>query len=494
LHFAAVWHESPKFISQDVFGLRPDAELKTCQQLAAGAWRPVAATAVVRGGIDREPTLAAVWHLPAVPDATTERLAQEQAMAAATLLRLNQPELVWPLFRHLPDPRLRTDLIHLLSQLGAAPEPLIDRLAAESDVSARRALVLCLGEFKSKQFQPDAWNHLLETLRGLYAEDADAGIHSAAAWTLRHWGYDDDARRIDGDPALRSAGSRGWYTTDHGYTMAIISGPVEFMMGSPNTETDRYKQEETMHRVHIPRSFAMAMKKVSVAQFQQFQPKFSYPIKYSSATDGPIVSVTWFDAVRYCQWLSQQENIPLAQWCYPPLAEIKEGMQLPKDYLSRTGYRLPTEAEWEYACRARAETSRYFGESRDMLDNYAWSFHNSAEGDLGEHAWQLGRLKPNDFGLFDIHGDVWEWCEDRYLPYPELPRSTAAEDVEQSELVIQDTEADRRVLRGGSFLNRAPIVRSAARNRYRASTANYYVGLRVVRTIAPDAAALHAGQ
>jgi hypothetical protein len=193
--------------------------------------------------------------------------------------------------------------------------------------------------------------------------------------------------------------------------------------------------------------------------------------------------VSWFNAVRYCQWLSEQEGVSPNQWCYPPLAEIKEGMQLPVKYLSRTGYRLPTEAEWEYACRAGATTSRYFGESREMLNNYARTFHNSAEGDAGEHAWPLGQLKPNDFGLFDIHGNLWEWCADRYCAYPELPRSEAVEDVEDSELQILDTEADRRVLRGGSFLNRAPIVRCAARNRYRASTANYYVGFRVVRTI-----------
>ena len=257
------------------------------------------------------------------------------------------------------------------------------------------------------------------------------------------------------------------------------------MMGSPATETDRYKQEETMHLERIPRSFAIATKKVTVAQFKKFEPKFSYPTKYSAAADGPIVSVTWFDAVRYCQWLSEQEKIPADQWCYPPSAEIKEGMRLPEKYLARTGYRLPTEAEWEYACRAGAATSRYFGQSREMLNNYAWTFHNSAEGDLGEHAWPVGRLKPNDFGLFDIHGNVWEWCQNRYLPYAELPRTLAVEDTEDNELQILDTEADRRVLRGGSFLNRAPIVRSAARNRYRASTANYYVGLRVVRTIAP---------
>ena len=89
--------------------------------------------------------------------------------------------------------------------------------------------------------------------------------------------------------------------------MAILPGPVEFMMGSP-ARTDRYKQEETMH-LEALRSFAIATQKVTVAQFKKFQPKFSYPTKYRAAADGPIVSITWFDAVRYCQWLSEQEKI-----------------------------------------------------------------------------------------------------------------------------------------------------------------------------------------
>ena len=144
-------------------------------------------------------------------------------MAAATLLRLNQAENVWPLFRHTSDPRLRTDLIHLLSPLGAAPETLVDRLAVETDVSARRALILCLGEFSEKQFHSgDSRNQLLDTLRRLFTDDPDPGIHSAAEWVLRHWGNDSDVRRLLGDPALLAAGKRGWYTTEHGYTMAIF--------------------------------------------------------------------------------------------------------------------------------------------------------------------------------------------------------------------------------------------------------------------------------
>ena len=101
--------------------------------------------------------------------------------------------------------------------------------------------------------------------------------------------------------------------------------------------------------------------------------------------------------------------MPKDQWCYLPneAGAYAEGMSIPADVLDRTGYRLPTEAEWEYACRAGAVTSRYYGHSIDLLDAYAWYQANSKE-----HAWTCGSLFPNDLGLFDMLGNEFEWCQD----------------------------------------------------------------------------------
>ena len=101
--------------------------------------------------------------------------------------------------------------------------------------------------------------------------------------------------------------------------------------------------------------------------------------------------------------------MPKDQWCYLPneAGAYAEGMTIPADVLERTGYRLPTEAEWEYACRAGTVTSRYYGLSIDLLDAYARYQANSKE-----HAWSCGSLLPNDLGLFDMLGNVFEWCQD----------------------------------------------------------------------------------
>ena len=124
--------------------------------------------------------------------------------------------------------------------------------------------------------------------------------------------------------------------------------------------------------------------------------------------DGPRNRVSWYDAAAYCNWLSRQEGRPE---CYEPNegGNYAAGMKIKPDALRLSGYRLPTEAEWEYACRAGAGTSRYYGASVDLLGRYAR--HNASSQ---EYAWLCGSLLPNDLGLFDMLGDMWEWCHDEF--------------------------------------------------------------------------------
>ena len=278
-------------------------------------------------------------------------------------------------------------------------------------------------------------------------------------------------------------GERRWFINSQGQTFTIIEGPVEFRMGSPPTETERIAGNEPLRRMRIPRRFAMAAKEVTIEQFQRFlklasisndryQLPPSFLNKYSPDPGGPWIGPDWYTAAHYCNWLSEQEGLPKDQWCYLPneAGAYAEGMSIPADVLERTGYRLPTEAEWEYACRAGAVTSRYYGQSIDLLDAYARYQANSKE-----HAWMCGSLFSNDLGLFDMLGNTTEWCQERWKASKPGRNAMNKDNINIYEFI---TEKSPRLRRGGTFNDPPAFVRSAIRNRYAPSNRNSNYGFR----------------
>jgi formylglycine-generating enzyme required for sulfatase activity len=245
-------------------------------------------------------------------------------------------------------------------------------------------------------------------------------------------------------------------------------------MGSPKDEPNR-RADETPHLRRIPRSFAIATKEVTVGQFRKFlkaKPGLGLAEKFhldGELDDSPVVGVTWFEAAQYCRWLSEEEGTRDDDWCYPAIPEIKDGMPLTRGYLAQTGYRLATEAEWEYACRAGAVTSRPYGNTDALLDRYA-------QYDRHGRSARVGSLKPNELGIFDMLGNAWEWCHDAKAPYPAGP----ADDLEQPGPVLA---TQPRVLRGGGFFSGAPELRSAYRREWHPHTSFGQAGFRVARTL-----------
>ncbi len=262
----------------------------------------------------------------------------------------------------------------------------------------------------------------------------------------------------------------------------VVLPPMEFLMGSPPREPDRdggvKGTSERQHKVLINRGFAIAAKPVTIDQFRRFASDFKDEPKFAPSGDCPAHHTTWYLAAAYCNWLSDKEGLGRTEWCYEPDAEGKyqAGMRLAANYLQRTGYRLPTEAEWECACRAESVTCRFFGESEELLGDYAWHVHNSMN-----RSWPVGSLKPNDWGLFDMHGNVWVWCQERHLGDYQVPAEGAA--LEDREDVAHVADTDPRLLRGGSFYNPAAYVRAADRYWYVPKHHFKNVGFRVARTI-----------
>lgn len=265
--------------------------------------------------------------------------------------------------------------------------------------------------------------------------------------------------------------------------------PGEFEMGSPDSEKGR-KKEEQLHAVRLSKGFYLGVHEVTIGQFSEFvrqtkykteaetdgqggygidkeSGKFGRNAKYTwrnpgfpQADDHPVVSVTWKDAVAFCEWLS-----------------AKEGKT----------YRLPTEAEWEYACRAGTKTAYSNGDDPLTLGNIANFADSTAKEKFSDWYWAgkatdgyiytapVGKFKPNAFGLYDMHGNVFEWCADWYKANYGTGESPAIDPTGPA------TGSDR-VVRGSSFVNSVPIVRSASRTSHRPVYRLSYVGFRVARS------------
>ena len=298
-------------------------------------------------------------------------------------------------------------------------------------------------------------------------------------------------------PVQRGGGEQrevpGSYAGPNGHVMVVIPSG-EFTMGSPPTERGR-SIDETRHQVRIPRAYAIATTEVTNDEFARFleavpdhgarwrratatrfgdPPRFA---QYSRTPDSPQVGVSWYDAARYCNWLSELAGLPEDQWVYPESIDPERGLDLPPNYLHRTGYRLPTEAEWEYAARAGTTTAFQFGDDVRLLADYGWYDANTNR----ERTYPVSQRKPNQWGLFDMLGNVWEWTFDRRLPYPSDGR--VSEDLEDDVRHVSNDAA--RTRRGGSFAYEWFTLRSAHRGdtTYFPDQTRDNVGFRVARTI-----------
>ena len=279
------------------------------------------------------------------------------------------------------------------------------------------------------------------------------------------------------------------YTNSIGMKFRLIP-PGEFMMGSTAEEIEKalkqdsidfnsalhptIRSEAPQHKVILTRPIYLCVNEVTQAQYEKVMGKNpSYFTSTGAGKDAvaalesinfPVETVTWYDAVEFSAKLSTQEKLR-------PFVLDDKTSNLSFD---GNGYRLPTEAEWEFACRAGTTTWYWFGDQNEDLSQAGW-YDKNCNGRV--HA--VCELKENSFGLYDIHGNVWEWVQDRWGPnYYELFQTQAAIDPRGPE-----TGGSYRVRRGGSWPVAETYSRGASRNAIPPTGSHADIGFRVALTV-----------
>jgi formylglycine-generating enzyme required for sulfatase activity len=260
----------------------------------------------------------------------------------------------------------------------------------------------------------------------------------------------DDAR--SGNPSVSSfAGTKvGQVLDDNCLTTPLVwIPPGKFTMGSPKGKNGGAAVENEV-QVTITKGFWLGKYEVTQLEWQTVMQTTPWNGKdnVKEMDDYPATYVSWDDAMKFCEKLTATE---------------RQAGQLPAGWK----YTLPTEAQWEYACRAGTTTRFSFGDKDGELGEYAWFIQN-AMNEGKEYAHSLGQKKPNPWGLYDMHGNVWEWCRDRYAKT--LPGGTDAE---------VSAGGSNRVLRGGCWNNTAWRCRSANRNSRTPGTRDDDLGFRL---------------
>lgn len=210
-------------------------------------------------------------------------------------------------------------------------------------------------------------------------------------------------------------------------------------MGAKDDDPEAYDDEKPRHQVTLP-AFWMGETPVTQGQYQAV--RGSNPSRFQGDLDRPIENVTWNDADRFCQELSRK--------------------------LSQEIISLPSESQWEYACRGGTDTRYFFGDDAAQQGNYAWYNGNS-----GNETHLVKQKKPNAWGLYDMHGNVWEWCADQWHKnYEGAPTDGS--------VWLSSDESEGRLLRGGSWDSIAKHCRSAYRDHYTPAYRFNGLGFRVV--------------
>jgi serine/threonine protein kinase/formylglycine-generating enzyme required for sulfatase activity len=397
--------------------------------------------------------------------------------------------------------------------------------------TARYALLLAIGEYAPTDIPPSRRETLIEQLADWYANDPNSGVHGAAGWLLRYLGQNEIADRIDQTPVPYSP-EREWFTlaitvkptpapkpnsqkSEESETSEAMdresdnekpnssnpadqtqpqSHPLEFLppksiyytfivhpsgdytISSVEDEVDRIDVNEFRHTVKLTRPFAVLDREITFEELINFSPEYEDFMKQFNATPSDAgFGAHWYDSVAFCRWLGQEMGLAEIDQCYadPKTLDTEEYQSdpeeatFPRDWpmdLSKHGFRLPTESEWEVIARSGSRTAYGFGSDTALLDRFGWFTGNS-----GKKVHPGRQKRPNLRGLFDLHGNLFEWTHDWDGDFGNSRKKDP----------FGAKTGSGRVVRGGSWDFVAEICRSASRSNDAPTMRNGIFGFRL---------------
>ncbi|MFN3189738.1 MAG: bifunctional serine/threonine-protein kinase/formylglycine-generating enzyme family protein [Aureliella sp.] len=392
--------------------------------------------------------------------------------------RLGDTSLIANIARTTPDDR--TQITHLIPEWFGNRNDLANAIRECQDRDALFVLISGLGLIPAQSMDTNQLADICAILRSISGSAKDQGVVSAATWALRRLGL-----KLTKKPKSFDFGTPVSLAENEEVGIRMIPvQPGSFTMGGLHPFDQNTGR--TPHPVDITKKFYLSDREISTGLFRAFLRDTGLeassgdwqPDTTISPTDShPAQRVSWDQAVQFCNWLSRQHGFYAVYEEDGEMSfELADGQTWTgkkwKRFAERNGYRLPTEAEYEYACRAGSETLYSFGDSPKFFSHYvAWTNNTRVA------CQPCGQLMPNRWGFFDLHGNVWEWCEDWYRP------------LESDQLAVDPinsipTKAGRS-FRGGGVFTFTGYPYSSSRGSTMPQNQFSNVGFRIARTAQP---------